>query len=1112
MRHAGRFYSLALAIASLLAFTSFTHAQVLNENFDAVTGVGGEVFFLGQGAGGTDDFDTGITGENAYGGTFGTARTSGVIAEGATGIGVAGSGAVVVDIGTISFDLVNETFNAVTETTDAVFLTGDGITPDTDGFTPSIDDGAAGAAFGGTRDGAILIGTMTAEGIANAGVGSSGAASLSVDDVDITSGTWFAGLTFPIPAFPGSTPLNNPSFEDEGGSLAGWDIFSAGFNVIAETVNATNNIITPRTGDWECKMFGQFNGSDNESGIYQTLPAEPGQVWEIDAFSRNNSDDPILPGSNFMTMRIEFFDSDSNVIGTPDEVLILDGNSPLDTWIDNPPLQSTAPANTVSVRPVWTFNQIGFDGGAGHLDDLRFKLVSGQSTIDLSTIGFTADIQGAADMMAGEMLGDYELRLEDQDGNRLRFNGTTTGAYQNVGGFLDTATEADADGNPASGVFDVNSPSFTAVVAFDNEGMAGPSWGTGGTLNVDNVVVSNDNSEGSGWFGGLFWDNLVPSTFDINQLTLSADILGDVVGGAYQLRLEAFQSFIAAGLDIDFENVVDTTEVVFLDTAAIAGGQFFSTTPGWSPDINGEQAFAGISNIGDPMLVDTVSFTPRFYARGINNTVTPDGGGCDGSMGAGEIVVESISIPATANWFAGLNWPGQRLPSTDLADATLTACVRGLTDPSEPFGPGVELLGNYELRFEDPDGDRLYFPMTADGTWQQVGGLLSEATFGTALDGDSNGVFDIDFQNPSSITYSVVVSFIDPATTWFSGGRLQVDNVFLTPAQGQREIGRISFDAVADGTFQSVGGALSTANSTFEGDYVQDFSGASYVFVDPNDWDTGLEGEFSFAGAGNGAVLNDTVVAEACMTCGADNGPGAQVDIRNVSVNGGTWFAGANFSNIGADLTGDLSEIILSADVRGTVDEPGEILGEILFRIEDSDLTALQFSVMADGTYQSIGGPLSDAQLVQINQGDGFFDTTQATYTITIVVDGNETNWGAGGTISFDNFFLTGIDLSSADVVSVTAAFADEIDTWGTEASLTVDNLVFGLSAADPLGDMNCDGNVDLNDVGPFVQALLDPTGYASAFPACNIDNGDTNDDNAVNGTDVQSFIGLLLP
>ncbi len=124
--------------------------------------MGSGAFFIGQGNGGTDDFDTGITGESAYGGTVGTARTTGVIAEGASGIGVNGTGAVVVDMGEITFDLANESFDSVTETTNAVFLSGDGVTPDTEGFTPSCDDGSSGAAFGGTGDGAILVDSMSA--------------------------------------------------------------------------------------------------------------------------------------------------------------------------------------------------------------------------------------------------------------------------------------------------------------------------------------------------------------------------------------------------------------------------------------------------------------------------------------------------------------------------------------------------------------------------------------------------------------------------------------------------------------------------------------------------------------------------------------------------------------------------------------------------------------------------------------------------------------------------------------------------------------------------------------------------------------------------------------
>jgi hypothetical protein len=65
--------------------------------------------------------------------------------------------------------------------------------------------------------------------------------------------------------------------------------------------------------------------------------------------------------------------------------------------------------------------------------------------------------------------------------------------------------------------------------------------------------------------------------------------------------------------------------------------------------------------------------------------------------------------------------------------------------------------------------------------------------------------------------------------------------------------------------------------------------------------------------------------------------------------------------------------------------------------------------------------------------------------------------------------------------------------------------------SAAPLGDMNCDGVVDLLDVDPFVLALLDPTGYAAAFPGCSIARADMNHDNAINGGDVQNFAGVLL-
>jgi len=59
-------------------------------------------------------------------------------------------------------------------------------------------------------------------------------------------------------------------------------------------------------------------------------------------------------------------------------------------------------------------------------------------------------------------------------------------------------------------------------------------------------------------------------------------------------------------------------------------------------------------------------------------------------------------------------------------------------------------------------------------------------------------------------------------------------------------------------------------------------------------------------------------------------------------------------------------------------------------------------------------------------------------------------------------------------------------------------------------GDVNCDGQVDLFDVAPFVVALVDPAGYAAQFPDCYAANGDINGDGVVDGFDIGPFVELL--
>ena len=70
---------------------------------------------------------------------------------------------------------------------------------------------------------------------------------------------------------------------------------------------------------------------------------------------------------------------------------------------------------------------------------------------------------------------------------------------------------------------------------------------------------------------------------------------------------------------------------------------------------------------------------------------------------------------------------------------------------------------------------------------------------------------------------------------------------------------------------------------------------------------------------------------------------------------------------------------------------------------------------------------------------------------------------------------------------------------------------VFETPMGDNLGDMDCSGAVDLNDVAPFVQALLDPAGYNAAFPSCDITRADTDENGNNDGADIAGLVARLL-
>jgi hypothetical protein len=60
------------------------------------------------------------------------------------------------------------------------------------------------------------------------------------------------------------------------------------------------------------------------------------------------------------------------------------------------------------------------------------------------------------------------------------------------------------------------------------------------------------------------------------------------------------------------------------------------------------------------------------------------------------------------------------------------------------------------------------------------------------------------------------------------------------------------------------------------------------------------------------------------------------------------------------------------------------------------------------------------------------------------------------------------------------------------------------------LGDLDCSGAVNSDDINPFVLAVSDPVAYQAAFPACDVNLADCNDDGWVNFDDINAFVALL--
>jgi Tol biopolymer transport system component len=107
-----------------------------------------------------------------------------------------------------------------------------------------------------------------------------------------------------------------------------------------------------------------------------------------------------------------------------------------------------------------------------------------------------------------------------------------------------------------------------------------------------------------------------------------------------------------------------------------------------------------------------------------------------------------------------------------------------------------------------------------------------------------------------------------------------------------------------------------------------------------------------------------------------------------------------------------------------------------------------------------------------------------------------------------------GIDIPGATgatyaIASATPADAGSYDVVVTNGcgSLTSDGATLTVY---PRGDMDCDGDVDFDDINPFVLALTGAEAYYAQYPNCCWLNADCNADGHVDFDDINPFVALL--
>lgn len=201
------------------------------------------------------------------------------------------------------------------------------------------------------------------------------------------------GRTMPLLALAlasttASAQLLNPSFEEAGSAgtaFAEWSQFGGNIYRVDDP-----NYQEAFDGDALGKIFGNFDGNpQSDSGIYQIVPANPGEEWKASINFLHRTDDAVA-GANIGVLVLSWQNAGGEI--SSDAKVILDANSELDLWMYDE-VTGVAPAGTTSVGYYLLFIQFTDDDypfgapGAMFFDLAALELVGGGCAVDLNGDG-----------------------------------------------------------------------------------------------------------------------------------------------------------------------------------------------------------------------------------------------------------------------------------------------------------------------------------------------------------------------------------------------------------------------------------------------------------------------------------------------------------------------------------------------------------------------------------------------------------------------------------------------------------------------------------------------------------------------------------------------------